>query len=427
MNYTLRQGRVIDPANGLDQVVDVHMADGVVQALGVAPPGFTPDQVIDVQGRLVCPGLIDLWGRLQEPSLHDKSTIDSEVNAAIATGITTLCAPPDRTPITDSPALIEMIQRCSSENGKLNIFPIGALTKGLKGQQLSEMAALKTSGCRFISNARASIGNALILRRALEYAASHDLTVFLHAEEESLAAQGVMHEGAVSTRLGLPAIPDAAECIAVSRDLALVEQTGVKAHFCHLSSRKALALIQQAQDHGLDVSASVTISHLFLSDEDVVEFNSNCHLQPPLRTLEDQQGLRAGLRSGCIQAICSDHNPLPDDAKLAPFEATIPGASTMDAFLPLVLRLAEEGVLSLSQAIATITAQPARILGSNLGQLSVGSPANICVIDPAIDWCLAPERLLSKGLNSPFLDWSLKGRVTHTFFGGQLVYTRPVD
>ena len=424
MNYTLRQGRIIDPANGVDRIDDLHIGDSTILAIGATPTGFTPDQVIDAQQHLVCPGLIDLWGRLQEPSLHDKSTINSEVNAAIATGITTLCAPPDRIPITDSPALVEMIQRCAKENSKLDILPIGALTKGLQGQQLSEMAALKASGCRMVSNARAPINNTLTLRRALEYAANHDLTVFLHPEDADLADQGVMHEGRVSTRLGLPAIPDAAESIAVSRDLALVEQTGVKAHFCHISSHKALTLIQQAQNHGLAVSASVCISHLFLSEQDLLEFNSHCHLQPPLRTLEDQKALREGLRNGCIQAICSDHNPLPEDAKLAPFQATLPGASTIDVFLSLVLRLVDEDVLPLSQAIATITAQPARILGATLGQLSPGSRANICVIDPNAYWQANTETLLSKGSNCPFLHWNLKGRVTHTFFSGRQVYAR---
>ncbi|MBT7444606.1 MAG: dihydroorotase [Methylococcales bacterium] len=424
VNYSIRNGRVIDPANDIDRITDLYIADGKMLAIDQEPPGFEADLVIDAKDKLVCPGFVDLWGRLQEPRLHDKTTLSSEIQAAVSTGITTICSPPDRAPITDTPAVVEVIQRCAEESHKVQILPIGALTKKLEGQQISEMAALKASGCRVLSNARLPITNTLVLRRAMEYAASHDLTLFLHPEDHWLANEGVMHEGEVSTRLGLPGIPDAAECIAVARDLALVDQTGVKAHFCHISSHKSLKLIMDAQSRGMPITASVTLNHCFLTDVDCVEFNSNCHVQPPFRTKLDRDALREALLSGVIQAISSDHHPMAEDEKAVPFQASTPGVSTYDGFLPLLLTLAEGSAKNLRQVIAAVTCNPAKILNLKTGSLSLGMDANLNIINPNRQWTLSHETAVSKGLNNPHLSQSMTGQIDYTLFQGRIVFSR---
>lgn len=424
VNYSILNGRVIDPENHVDRVTCLYIADGKILALGHEPPGFEADFVIDASGRIVCPGLVDLWGRLHEPDLHDKTNLNSEIEAAVAAGVSNICIPPDRQPMTDSPAVVELINRCAEESRKLNIYPIGALTRQLQGQQLAEMASLKAAGCIALSNARQPVTNTLVLRRAMEYAASHDLTLFLHSEDPWLADKGVMHEGAVSTRLGLPGIPDAAECIAVSRDLALVEQTGVKAHFCHLSSKKSLKLILDAKRRGMPITASVTINQLMLSEMDLLEFNSHCHLQPPLRSLADRDALREGILSGAIEAICSDHNPRTEDEKAVPFQSSVPGASTFDALVPLLLQLAGNSAENLSQVIAAVTCNPARILQRDGGTLSPGATANLTIINPTAEVKLSRDTMQSKGFNSPYWHWPLQGQVEYTLFQGRVVFSR---
>ena len=424
MRLWIRNGRLVDPANKTDAVQDLWIADGRILALGTAPDGFDAERTIDAGGLVVCPGLIDLCAQLREPGEEHKATIASETAAAAAAGITTLVCPPDTSPAIDTPAVANLIHQRARAVGKARVLTLGALTQGLNGDQLSEMGALKAAGCVGMSNARRPIANTLVMRRAMEYAATHDLTVFLHAEDPWLSDHGCVHEGQVGNRLGLPGIPEAAETVAVARDLALVQQTGVRAHFCCLSSAQAVRMVARAQYDGLPVTADVSAHHLHLTEIDIGDFNSQCHVLPPLRTQRDRDGLRAALAKGTLFAVCSDHQPHEADAKLAPFVATEPGISALDTLLPLSLRLVEDGVIGLPEIIARLTYQPARLLGTDLGTLGVGAAADLCLFNPNEQWEFTPEQMHSRGRNTPFAGWQFKGRVVATIFNGKIVFER---
>ncbi|MDH5396118.1 MAG: dihydroorotase, partial [Gammaproteobacteria bacterium] len=422
MRIKIANGFVIDPANNIEEKLDIYISEGRIAAIGKQPDGFTLDQTIDATDCHVIPGIVDLRARLREPGQENKGTIASETRAAAASGITTLCIPPDTTPVIDTTSVVELIQRRSKEAGYANIVTLAALTAGLKGEQLSEMATLKKQGsCVGVSNALKPVSNNLVMRRAMEYAASCGLTIFLHPEDEGLSGKGCAHEGAISTRLGLPGIPESAETNAVSRDLLLVEQTGVRAHFCHISSSRAAQMIARAQFDGLPVTADVTAQHLHLTEMDIGFFDSNCHVRPPLRTQRDREALIAALEQGNINAICSDHEPHDTDAKLAPFAETEAGISALETLLPLALRLTS--TLSLSKVIGTLTTQPAKILGIDAGTLSVGEKADICIYNPETNWILKTENMLSTGRNTPFEGWEFKGKVVHTLLNGKVVYS----
>ncbi|MGD2136704.1 MAG: dihydroorotase [Gammaproteobacteria bacterium] len=416
-------GRVIDPANRLDAVRDVYIVKGRIAAIGKAPEDFDATLDIDARGCIVCPGLIDLCARPREPGQEHKATIATESRAAAGSGITTLCCPPDTSPVIDTPAVAELIRLRAAAAGKTRIVTLGALTRGLGGEQLSEMAALKRAGCVGVSNGLRPLANSLVQRRALEYAASFDLTVFLSASDRWLANDGCAHEGRVSTRLGLPGIPEAAETAAVARDLALIEQTGVRAHFSHLTSGRAAQMVARAQFDGLPVTADVAIPYLFLSEMDISDFDSNCHLMPPLRTVEDRQRLRDALQRGTFSALCSDHQPHEPDAKQGPFPATEPGISGLDTLLPLGLQLVDEKVLELGELIHRLTAGPAAILGLAQGTLAVEAAADICIFNPETTWRLDPTTMQSNAHNTPFLGREMKGRVMHTLLDGSPVYS----
>lgn len=422
MKISIRGGHLIDPANEIDEVTDLHIAAGKVAAIGDAPSGFEAGENIDASGKIVCPGLVDLRACLREPGQEYKATIASETRAAASAGITTVVCPPDTDPVTDTPAVLDRIQHRANLAGFARVLPLGALTKSLKGKQLAEMGALKSAGCVGVSNAHNAVIETEVMRRAMEYAASQDLTVFLHAEDPSLANNGCAHEGEVSVRLGLPGIPVIAESVAVGRELQLIEQTGVRAHFCQLSSERAVKMVGRAQHDGLPVTADVAAHQLFLTEMDIAYFDSQCHVRPPLRTQRDRDGLREALQRGSITAICSDHQPHDTDAKLAPFPSSESGISALETLLPLVLRLVDEDVLSMRQAIASITQQPAKILGTTSG-LALGDCADVCVFDPEEYWQLMPETMVSQGHNSPFLGWEFKGRVSHTLLAGRLSYS----
>ncbi|MFU8836717.1 MAG: dihydroorotase [Thiohalomonadaceae bacterium] len=417
-------GRLIDPANQRDEVIDLYLAEGRVVGIGTAPADFVAEQHIDASGKLVCPGLVDLQARLREPGQKHKGSIASESAAAAASGVTTLCCPPDTKPVIDSPAVAEQIQHRARAVGLSRVLPIGALTQGLDGGQLANMQALQQAGCVVVSNALRPVTSTLVQRRAMEYAATLGLTVFINAEDPWLAADGCVHEGALSTRMGLPGIPECAEVVAVGRDLMLIEQAGVRAHFSQLSTLRAVEMIADAKARGLMVSADVSAHQLFLTEMDASDFNSLCHVRPPLRSQRDRDGLRAAVASGVIDAICSDHQPHDRDAKLAPFAATEAGISALETLLPLSLRLVEEGVLSLSRAIAALSSGPARILGIEAGQLGIDSIADICIIDPDAPWQVSAAQLRSAGKNTPFEGWELRGQVSHTLLAGKLVFER---
>lgn len=426
-SITIKGGRVIDPANDIDRLADLHIAEGRICALGEAPAGFRADKLIDASGQIVAPGLIDLSAHLREPGHENKATIHSETRAAASAGITTLVCPPDTQPVTDTPAVVDLIRHRSEQAGFARVLPLGALSKGLQGEQLAEMGALKAAGCVGVSNGYTTIANTLVMRRAMEYAAGQGLTVFLHAEDPWLAAGGCAHEGTVSMRLGLPGIPEAAETVAVARELQLVEQTGVRAHFCRLSTESALKMVARAQFEGLPVTVDLAAHQLFLTDMDIGFFNSQCHVRPPLRSQRDRDGLRQALsQPGNNIVICSDHQPHAADDKLAPFPASAPGISALETLLPLALRLQEEGVMELPQLVAALTQHPAQILGLREelqgGCLGVGARADVCVFDAEQFWELKPQNMFSNGQNTPFAGWEFKGRVTHTLLAGQISF-----
>ncbi len=424
MNTSIINAHIIDPTNDVDTISSLFISDDRIVHIGdTAPDGFDAEQQIDASGKLVIPGLIDLSARLGEPGFEYKADIDSESLAAVSAGITTLCCPPDTSPVIDAPAEIEFIEQRQEEVGLARIKVIAAITQGLKGTQLAEMAALKEAGCIGVSNVFAAFDSGNVVHSALAYAASHDLTVFIHPEDHDLAHGGCIHEGAVATRLGLPAMPEAAETAAIGYVLPIIKLTGARVHFCRLSTGEGMNMVRRARVDGLPVTADVCAHQLFLTEMDAADFNPLCHTRPPLRTQRDKEALRRGLTSNGIDAICSDHQPHELDAKLAPFAVTEPGISALETLLPLTLRLAEEGVLSLSEAIAKVTRDPAAILGlPDLGQLGIGATADLCIIDPDTEWECQPADFHSRGKNSPFAGWPFRGTVTHTFVGGELVY-----
>ena len=416
-------GRLIDPGNNIDESTNIYVADGRILAIGDKPLGFEAMHSIEATEQIVCPGFIDLSARLREPGQEHKATIASETAAAAKSGITTLCCPPDTDPVIDNPAVVELIRHRSKQSGKAMVLPIGALTQGLSGEAISEMATLKEAGCIAVSNALAPLKNTLVGRHALEYAASFGLTVLLRPEDHHLADNGCAHEGPVANRIGLAGIPSAAEYVAVSRDIALAELTGARVHFCGISTAKSVKMVAQAQLEGLAVSADVAAHQLHLTDLDIDPFNSQCHVIPPLRTYEDREALREGVANGSITSICSDHQPHEADAKLAPFPLTEPGISGLETLLPLTLKLVEDGVISLTDAIAKLTSGPADILELSSGRLAIGDQADIAIFDPEAYWKLDPKSLVSRGKNSPFNNWYFSGIVTHTLFQGRIVYS----
>jgi dihydroorotase len=422
-NLHLKGGRVIDPANKVDDLLDVYIADGRIAALGGAPEGFGSAQEIDAGGCIVCPGLVDLCARVREPGQEHKATIATESVAAAAGGITTLCCPPDTNPVVETPADIELIRLRAEKTGKTRIVTLGALTHGLDGERLSEMAALKNAGCVGVSNALRPLANTLVQRRALEYAATFGLTVFLHPNDHWLSANGCAHEGQVATRLGLPGIPEAAETAAVARDLTLIEQTGIRAHFCHLTTARAVHMVARAQFDGLPVTADVALPYLYMTEVDISDFDSHCHVIPPLRTTQDRLHLREALKRGTLSAISSDHQPHEADAKLRSFPSTEPGISGLDTLLPMSLRLVEAHVIELDELIHRLTAGPAGILGLPFGTLSIGASADVCIFDPNLVWQLNTDTMRSNGHNTPFMGWEMKGRVIHTLLAGNLVHS----
>ena len=424
MRLKITNGRVIDPATQLDVQHDVYIDDGKIIAIAPQLEGFTADQTIDASGLIVCPGLVDIAARLSGPSHEHMAAIDNETRAAAKGGVTTLCIPPDTIPVIDNPAVVELIEDRAKKAARTNIYTLGALTHNLQGEYLSEMLALKKVGCLGVSNGMNPVTNTLVLRRAMEYAATLDMTLFINAADTYLSEQGCVHEGTVSTRLGLGGIPEAAETIAVSRDLLLIERAGVSAHFHNLSTDRAAHMIQDAKSKGLNVTADVSTHHLHLTEHDIGNYDSMSHVIPPLRSLRDRDKLQQGLRDGIISAISSHHLPLSNDAKLGPFAETKPGISGLETLLALTLKLVDDDELSLLHALACVTSQPAEILGIDAGRLTVGGQADICIFSPNEEVMCQPEQFASFGKNSPFAGWHFNNEVVYTVYNGKLVYQR---
>lgn len=417
-------GRVIDPASGLDEVCDVHIVKRRIVAIGDAPEGFSAGEIIDARNKIVCPGLIDLSVHLREPGQKHKATIASETRAAACNGITAVCCPPDTNPIVDTPAVAELLQQRARQQGMCRVEPLAALTLGLKGEQLASIGALKRAGCVGVTNVY-PIENTEVLRNAYAYAANHKMTVFIRPRDPWLGRDGCVHEGVVSTRLGLRGIPDTAETIGMARDLLLIELTGAHAHFGRLSSAAAVDLLRQAQQRGLPVTADVAVHQLFLTELDVANYNSQCHVSPPLRTARDRDALREAVKDGTICAICSDHQPHEPDAKLLPFAATEVGISGLDTLLPLSLRLAEEMDMPLPDIVQRLSTGPAQVLCQQKYGLEVGKDAHVCIIDPHLGWPVTPDTMFSQRYNTPFLNWYMQGRAVCTLLKGRIVHAVP--
>jgi len=423
----IKQGRIIDPANNIDGVGPLFIAEGKIVSVINEPDDFSPDEVIDAGNQIVCPGFIDLSCRLREPGQSRKATYKSETRAAASGGVTTLCLQPDTIPVIDTPAVAELIRELADKAEYRQIYPIAALTQKLEGTELSSMLALKQAGCIAVGNASQPVWNLLVLRRAMEYAASHDLLLMFRPNDYWLGNNGCAHEGTVATRYGLPGIPAAAETIALAHCLELVELTGCRVHFGQLSCKRSVIKIQQAKQDGLNVSADVAIHQLHLTEDDIAPFDSAFHVLPPLRTEADKQYLRLGLAGGAIDSLCSDHQPHDMDAKLGAFPETEPGISSLETLLPLMLKLVEEQAITLMQGVARLSTDPARILQLNSGALTSGWTADVCIFDPELNWQVNADNWQSSGINTPFWGKMMKGRVTHTLQTGKTIFCLKKD
>jgi dihydroorotase len=428
----IRSGRVIDPASGRDEVADVAITGDRIAAIGIVDPGFDADRTLDARGLVVAPGLIDLAARLREPGQEHAGLLESELAAAAAGGVTSLVCPPDTDPPLDEPGLVEMLKFRARKLSRCRLFPLGALTRGLQGEVLTEMAELTEAGCVGFSQAEVALRDTLVLQRALLYAATYGYTVWLRPQDPWLGG-GVAGSGAVATRLGLAGVPAAAETFALHTIFELVRATGARVHLCRLSSAAGVALLRAAKAEGLPVTADVSINSLHLTDVDIGYFDAAMRLAPPLRQQRDRDALRAALADGTIDALVSDHMPVSADEKTLPFAEAVPGASGLELLLSLALHWADSDGASLPRALAAVTCEPARVLGSAIGPLATsagrlveGGIADVCVFDPAARWQVTPQALRSQGKHTPFAfersGYELPGRVRATLVAGTLAY-----
>jgi len=418
----IKNGRLIDPKNRVDAKQDVFVSDGKIAALGKAPSGFRAERTIDASNLVVCPGLIDLSARLREPGFEYKATLESEMRAAVAGGVTSLACPPDTDPPLDEPGLVEMLKYRAQNLNLVHVHPLGALTWKLGGERLTEMVVLRDAGCVAFSHADTPIPDTQLLWRALQYAATFGIAVWLRPQDGYLERGGVAHDGEVATRLGLQGIPAFAETIALSTILQLVRATRARVHLCRLSTAEAVVMVRAAKEEGLPITCDVSAHHAHLSEIDLGYFDSHCHVVPPFRSLRDRDALRAGLADGTIDALCSDHAPVDEDAKQIPFGESEPGATGLELLLPLTLKWAKEMRVALPEALAAVTSRPAAILGVPAGDLAVGRDADLCVFDADAHVKITPDFLKSQGKNTPFIGYELPGRVRWTFIGGKIVY-----
>jgi dihydroorotase len=422
MKIEIHNGRLIDPAHGIDRRTSLYVAAGKVASIGEPPPGWHPNRVIDASKLVVCPGLIDASARLREPGFEYKATLESEMQAAVAGGVTSLACPPDTDPPLDEPGLVEMLKHRARSLNQAHVYPVGALTVGLKGEAITEMGELTEAGCIAFSHADAALADTQLLLRALQYAATFGYRVWLRPQEAQLASGGVAHDGEVATRLGLAPIPSCAETIALDAIFELVRATGVRVHLARLSTHEGVARVRAAKKEGLPVTCDVAAHHVHLCEVDIGWFDAHCRLVPPLRATRDRAALRAGLADGTIDLICSDHAPVDDDGKQLPFAEAEPGATGLELLLPLTLKWAQEEKIALPAALARITSEPARVLGLASGQLGTGAEADVCVFDPDAYWKVEPASLRSQGKNTPFIGLELPGKVRYTLVGGQVVH-----
>ena len=428
MKLLIKNGRVIDPASGLDEVCDVAIAAGRIVSLNHTAADFSPNKTLDATGCIVAPGLIDLSARLREPGYEHEGMLESELAAAVAGGVTSLVCPPDTDPVLDEPGLVEMLKFRAEKLHQSRVFPLGALTRALKGEALTEMVELTEAGCVGFSQAEVPLANTQVLMRALQYATTFGYTVWLRPQEMHLG-QGVAASGALATRLGLSGVSVAAETIALHTIFELVRATGARVHLCRISSAAGVALVGKAKAEGLDVTCDVSINSLHLTDVDIGYFDSRMRLDPPLRQQRDRDAIRQGLADGTIDALVSDHNPVDEDAKTLPFAEAEAGATGLELLLGLACKWGADSQAGMARALAVLTSEPARVLGNSLGTLQAsagrlvkGGMADLCVFDPASEWMVEPQALRSQGKHTPFSGYQLPVRVRWTVVGGQLAY-----
>ncbi|HEY8068526.1 MAG TPA: dihydroorotase [Burkholderiales bacterium] len=417
MNLLIKGGRVVDPASGRDEVGDVFISDGKISG-----KKEKADQTVEARGLVVAPGLIDLSARLREPGYEYKATLESEMDAAVAGGVTSLACPPDTDPPLDEPGLVDMLRRRAKALARARVYPVGALTVKLAGERLTEMAELAEAGCVAFSQANAPLADTQVLWRAMQYAGTFGFPVWLRAEDRWLAHGGVAHDGEVATRLGLQGIPSFAETIALGSVLQLVRATGTRVHFCRLSTATGVEMIRAAKKEGLPVSCDVGIHHVHLSEMDLGYYDSHCRLEPPLRSQRDREALASGLADGTIDCAVSDHTPVDEDQKQMPFAEAEAGATGLELLLPLILKWGAQKKLPLAKALARVTSDAARVLGVPSGRIEPGAPADLVVFDPQQSFRVTPEALKSQGKNTPFLGYELAGRVRTTIVAGRVVY-----
>ncbi|WP_423681393.1 MULTISPECIES: dihydroorotase [unclassified Undibacterium] len=424
MKIQIKNGRVIDPASGVDAVQDVFIAAGKILAVGAAPADFVANKVVDASGLVVAPGLVDLSARLREPGFEYKATLESELQAAMRGGVTSLVCPPDTDPVLDESGLVEMLRQRARTQNKAHVYPLGALTVGLKGESLTEMSALTEAGCIGFSQAEVTISDTNTLQRALQYASTFGYTVWLRPQDAYIGKGGVAHSGPLASRLGLSGVPVMAETIALHTLFELMRATGAKVHLCRISSAAGLELVRQAKAEGLPLTCDVGAHHVHLTDNDIAYFDSNARMTPPLRSQRDRDAIKTALSDGTIDAICSDHTPVDDDEKLLPFAEASPGATGLELLLSLALKWAEDsrGAVTLSQALSKISSSAAQVAGIAAGKLTAGSAADLCVFDPAAHWKVEAAALASQGKHTPFLGYELPGVVKLTMVDGHIAF-----
>ena len=419
----IKHGRVIDPVSALDKQTDIFISGEKIAAVGVAPPGFKADETVDATGLIVAPGLVDLCARLREPGNEFKNALASEMHAAVAGGITSLVCPPDTDPVLDEPGLVEMLRYRAKNLRGPRVFPAGALTLGLKGERLTEMAELKSHGCVAFSQADAPLIDTQVLYRALQYACTFGYTVVLRPEDAHLAGDGVAHEGQIAARLGLTVVPPEAETIGLLRILELVRLTRARVHLARLSTARAIELMRAAKAEGLPVTCDIAIHHAHMTEMDIGFFDALCRVVPPFRAQADRTAIRAGLKDGTIDAICSDHAPVDEDSKQLPFGEAEPGATSVELLLPLTLKWAREEGVDIAQALALITSSAAAVFGLSGGKLAVGGNADLVLFSADEFWRVESGALASQGKNTPFVGYELQGRVRRTLVAGATVHS----
>ncbi|QWV91795.1 dihydroorotase [Geomonas oryzisoli] len=422
MNLLIKGGRVIDPSQGIDETMDVLIADGVVLELGqgIAAPEGT--QTIDASGLLVTPGLIDMHVHLRDPGLEYKEDIATGSRSAAAGGFTSVACMPNTSPVIDNKAVASYVVNKAKSEALVNVFPIGSITKGSKGDSLAEMGDLKEAGCVAVSDDGKPVCNSELMRRALEYAKGIGITVISHSEDLALVGEGVMNEGFVATELGLKGIPWAAENIAVAREVYLAEFAAAPVHIAHISTAGSARIIRNAKARGVKVTCETAPHYFTLTDDAVRGYNTNAKMNPPLRGESDVAAMKAGLADGTIDAIATDHAPHHPDEKDVEFNVALNGIVGLETSLSLSLKLVEEGVLDLKGLVSVMSCNPAKILGVDRGTLRVGAVGDVTVIDPAKEWQVEAAKLESKSKNSPFLGWKMKGKAVYTVVKGQVVY-----